>query len=261
MTAFLENPKVSVITVCLNAAETLEDTFISVANQAYDNIEYIVIDGGSTDGTLDLIHKYEKHISYWNSSPDSGIYDAINNGLARCTGELIGIINADDWYDAGAVQAVVRAFAANPKAGVFHGALTLVYPDKRIKQVFPSARQTDRLRRSMIIHHPTCFIRRDVYEKWGRFNLQYKIAADYELLLRFYSQGVRFQAIEQSLASMRTGGISITQPLVAAGECRDIRKLYGVSALIAEVIYCYECIRQFAKKIAIKTGLKKLEKF
>ena len=118
-------PLISIITVSYNAVKTIEDTILSVINQTYPNIEYIIIDGGSTDGTLDIIKKYQDKITYWVSEPDKGIYDAMNKGIAKANGELIGIINADDWYELDAVQNVVLEFN-NTRPAIYHGGLNIV---------------------------------------------------------------------------------------------------------------------------------------
>lgn len=103
-------PLVSIITVVFNGEKYLEQTILSVLNQTYSNIEYIIIDGGSSDATLDIINKYTDKIDYWVSEPDSGIYDAMNKGISLATGQLIGIINSDDWYELDAVEEIVRAY-------------------------------------------------------------------------------------------------------------------------------------------------------
>ena len=118
--------KVSIVTVSYNCEATIEQTIQSVLSQDYDNVEYIIIDGGSTDGTIEIIRRYESNIAYWNSEPDRGISDAFNKGINCCTGEIVGILNADDLYLPGTVSTVVQAFQDNPEAGVVFGDQTFI---------------------------------------------------------------------------------------------------------------------------------------
>ncbi len=118
-------PKVSIITVVYNGIAHLEQTIQSVLNQTYDNVEYIIIDGGSTDGTVELIKKYEESIAYWVSESDGGIYDAMNKGISNATGEIVGLINADDWYETGTIEKVVETFQ-NSEVDVVHGSMEII---------------------------------------------------------------------------------------------------------------------------------------
>lgn len=198
-----DKPLVSIITVCLNSERTIEQTIQSVINQTYHNIEYIIIDGGSTDGTLEIINKYEDKISKLVSEKDEGIYDAMNKGLSFTTGEVIGIINSDDWYELDAVEAVVNAFLDDSHAKIVYGNINVYDGNNFIRTRYPSPLKE--IHTGMPIPHPSVFVIGKIYRKYG-FNTKYRVAADRELLLRLYSQNYRFIYINNNLANFRTGG-------------------------------------------------------
>lgn len=204
-----KNLKVSIVTVCYNSAKTIEKTIQNVVNQTYNNIEYIIIDGGSTDGTLDIIKKYKEKIFYWVSESDDGIYDAMNKGIKLATGSIVGIINSDDWYDLSAVQNVVNCFQKS-NTELVHGNIMLT--TEKGKMLFEKRYViADSYVNGMLYNHPTVFIKKEIYEKYGVFNTQYKIAADYELLLRLEEAQVKFVYLPQILTYFRSGGVSGSQ--------------------------------------------------
>ncbi len=195
-------PLVTIITVCRNAAATLGRTLASVAAQTYPHIEYIVIDGASTDGTTDIIRACPA-VSFWTSEPDRGIADAFNKGLAMARGEWIGILNADDWYEP---ETVARILESEENAGVIHGAVRY-WEEERAREVYYPCQAG--LLREMTINHPSVFVRRSVYEREGGFDPDYSLAMDYELMLRFYARGHRFKELSDVvLANMSYGGAS-----------------------------------------------------
>lgn len=197
-------PLISIITVVYNGVKTIEQTIQSVIRQPYKNKEYIIIDGGSTDGTVDLIRKYETSLSYWVSEPDKGIYDAMNKGIARAKGELIGIINADDWYDENVFEEIVKYYKETGSGKVIHGLLRNFMDEEFYSMVGNSIR---RLRFDMI-QHPTCFIPKTIYETFGVYDTSYKYSGDYDLILRFVNSGVKFCFVERPIVNFRLGGIS-----------------------------------------------------
>ncbi len=202
--------KVSVVTVCLNREKTIERTIQSVVSQTYPNIEYIVIDGKSTDRTLEIIGKYRHKIDQLVSEKDEGIYDAMNKGLRLTTGELIGFINSDDWYEPDAIETVVNAFLKDEYADVIYGNMN-VYDDKAnfLRIRYPSPPKE--LHTRMAIPHPSVFIRGNIYRKYG-FDTKYEWGADHDLLLKIYSQGYVFRYINKSIASFRFGGHGYSHP-------------------------------------------------
>lgn len=212
-------PKVSIITVCYNSFKTIRKTIECVINQTYKNIEYIIIDGNSDDGTQDIIKSYKNQIAFWSSEPDSGIYDAMNKGIQAATGKIIGIINSDDWYSLETVEKIVSCFKLSD-AEVIYGDILQVYPNNQIIQ--SKLENLSNLNYKMVIPHPAVFVKKEVYKRLGSFNLKYKIAADYELMLRFYKAGVRFKYINTELAYFRIGGTSYSNAELCAEEIKNI---------------------------------------
>ncbi len=215
--------KVTIITVCYNSVKTIEKTIQSVQLQAYEDLEYIIIDGGSTDGTLDIIDAYRNVVSLCISEPDHGIYDAMNKGIQHATGDIIGIINSDDWYEADTVRRVV-AYLDRNEADVVYGKILVVDTKGTIKA--PDERPLNTLWYQMAVPHPSVFIKRDIYIKYGAFDVRYKISADYELLLRLYSKGVRFGFINEVMAYFRSGGACDTHRRVGKEEGYEIAFRY-----------------------------------
>jgi glycosyltransferase involved in cell wall biosynthesis len=203
-TGSADNPLVSIITIVRNGDATLERAIKSVLAQDYAPIEYIVVDGGSTDRTLPLIKGYENELAYWRSEPDKGISDAFNKGIALTSGDIIGMINADDWYEQDAVATAVHSLQAN-NAEIVHGMLQL-WQESRKGELCSGGQA--KLEQMMCINHPTVFVKRDVYLRHGLFELDYCVAMDYEWLLRVKTAGVRFFYIDKLLANMQCGGLS-----------------------------------------------------
>lgn len=219
----MNSMKVSIITVVYNAEKTIEQTIMSVLNQTYSNIEYIVVDGASTDGTLDIINKYNDRISKIISEPDNGIYDAMNKGILSATGEIIGIVNADDWYEINTVENVIDVFS-DKKAEIVYGDMNVIESDMVVDCLYPSPLQN--MWRELCIFHPATFVRRTVYERLGVFDTTYEIAGDYEFMLRAYSEGVKFQYINSVLSNFRNNGVSCTKLYKAREEDNKISLKY-----------------------------------
>lgn len=202
--------KISIITVCYNSAETIEDTIRSVIGQTHDDLEYIIIDGGSTDGTLQIIDKYKEKITKIISEKDQGIYDAMNKGLNLVTGEIVGIINSDDFYCDNMVLSKINKMFLQ-KIDACYGDLVYVHSQDITKVVryWKAGEYSEKkIYRGWIMPHPVFFVKKEVYNKQGVFNLNFKIAADYELMLRFLFQGLKIKYISESLVCMREGGYS-----------------------------------------------------
>lgn len=202
-------PVISVITVCWNSEATIEDTLRSVAGQTYPSIEHIVVDGGSSDGTMRIVERFP-HVAKAVSEPDRGIYDAMNKGIRMSAGEIIGTINADDSYAAPDVLARVVAAFEDPTIDVCYGDLCYVgYRDPtRIIRYWRSSEFTpDLYLYGWCPPHPTFFVRRSVYDRLGTFDLSYKIAADVELTMRYLvKHRVRSRYLPHVLVKMRLGG-------------------------------------------------------
>lgn len=205
-------PKLSIITACFNSAATIRDTIDSVLAQDYPSIEYIVIDGGSTDATVDIVKQYGDRISRFVSEPDRGIYDAMNKGLRVATGSIVGMLNSDDFYiDTCVVSELIQAMLDANVDSVF---ADLVYVDPmdtdRVRRYYDSSRwHPGRFRFGWMPAHPTFFIKRDWYERCGLFSLSYRIAADFEMLVRLlYRGGATYVHVARPVIKMRTGGTS-----------------------------------------------------
>lgn len=201
-------PLVSIITVVYNGTKTLEQTIQSVLGQSYPNIEYIIIDGGSTDGTLDIIRKYEDRLACWVSEPDQGLYDAMNKGISRASGELIGMINSDDWYETNAVELVVDAYRKHPGKKIFHGDRYDILPDgtRRIRRFNPSTFKF--LYYGMTYNHPTMFVNHDVYKETV-FNTSLRALSDYQFVLaNFLKNRDLFYYIPYAYVNYRLDGVS-----------------------------------------------------
>lgn len=213
----------SIITITFNSREFLEETIQSVLGQDGPDFEYILVDGGSSDGTLDIIKQYadlDGRIR-WISEPDRGISDAFNKGIALATGELVGIINSDDSYLPGALSAVAAAHGDHPECDVFHGDMLRVQGGKVLFRLLPAEVQTH-IWREMPLNHPTVFVTRRAYGQVGGFDLTTRIAMDYDLMLRLYRSGCRFHYLAIPLAAMRYGGASDEKHLDGLREVRAI---------------------------------------
>lgn len=220
--------RVSIITVCYNAASTIEQTIKSVLGQTYRNIEYIIIDGNSTDGTVEILEQYKDKVSKIICEADSGIYNAMNKGIMISTGDIIGIINADDWYELTAVENVVKCFEEK-EVDIVHGDIKLVWEDGRVEEA-PTTDSLDKLWYSMVVRHPATFVKREIYIKYGLFDENYKIAADYEFILRCYVHNVAFFYLEEILSHFRKTGISNQKKELCIDETRKIALSYASKA-------------------------------
>jgi len=204
--------KVSIITAAYHDVKTIEGCINSVAKQTHSDVEHIIIDGGSTDGTVEVIKRYGDKIAYWVSEHDLGIYDAMNKGIKVASGEVIGILNADDFYaDVKVIENIVKAISENNVDSCYGD---LVYVSRndvnRIVRYWKSGEfEKQKFEYGWMPPHPTFFCKREIYDKYGHFNLEFPLAADYELMLRFlYKYGVTTMYIPKVLVKMRTGGTS-----------------------------------------------------
>ncbi|MEM8719521.1 MAG: glycosyltransferase family 2 protein [Cyanobacteria bacterium P01_G01_bin.39] len=207
-------PLVTIITVVYNNELYLEETINSVINQSYDNLEYIIVDGGSTDRTLEIIRQYDHYLDYWISESDRGLYDAMNKGIALAKGEIIGILNSDDLYLPNTVEQVVQKYQQQPQPCVIYGSM-YKFADQYQSLSLHQGDLSDRAFRDarVLINHPTCFVQRTLYENWGRFKPEYEVGADRELMMRFHSHQATFVNLKQPLAKFRLGGTTSNQSL------------------------------------------------
>jgi glycosyltransferase len=204
--------KITVITVVFNGARTITDCLASVARQTHPDIEHIVIDGASTDGTADLVRSSSARVARFISEPDRGMYDAMNKALALATGEVVAILNADDVYADDSVLSEVEDVFSKTGCDSCYGDLVYVRKDdvaRVVRHWDAGEYRRDRFERAWMPPHPACFIRRSVYAQCGDFNVSYKIAADYDLLLRFmYKNNISSIHVPRIWVKMRIGGAS-----------------------------------------------------
>ncbi len=227
--------KVSIITVCFNSSKTIESTIQSVTSQNYSNIEYIIVDGLSSDNTLKIVEQYKSKIAKIISEKDKGIYDAINKGIVASTGDIVAILHADDFYfNKNVISDVVDAFEKKNVDAVYGD---LQYVDKldtdKIKRNWTSGEyKKDNFLKGWMPPHPSFFVKKGCYDKYGVFNTILKSAADYELMLRFlYKHNCSVSYIPQVLVKMRVGGksnVSIVNRIKANREDKMAWKLNGL---------------------------------
>ena len=249
-TALLDNkqkmPLVSVITVVYNAEKYLSDAIESVLNQTYPHIEYIIIDGGSSDGSLDIVHRYQDRLAYWISERDNGISDAFNKGIRAATGDIIGILNADDWYEPTAVEVAVAAF--DKTSGVVSGGLQCWLHQSRDFAYLPD---DTKLYREMTVNHPASFVRREVYQQWGGYQEKYKLAMDYDLMLRFKVNGVIFSTINTILTHQRLRGVSDQHWLATRYECLTIKNEVLGRHFTHYIYFCHTVMKTVVRKVIV----------
>lgn len=201
--------KISIITVCYNSGKTIEDTFKSVQSQSYKDIEYIVIDGGSKDNTLEFINQYKEIIDYSVSEKDNGLYDAMNKGIEKATGDVIGFLNSDDLFcDDMAVEKVMNVFNENSKIDSVYADIYYVdqnNTDKIVRKWITGKQKT--FKKGWHPAHPTLYIKKKVYNQYGGFNLKFKLASDFEIMLRFLEKyKISTIYLPEPLIKMRLGG-------------------------------------------------------
>jgi glycosyltransferase involved in cell wall biosynthesis len=235
--------KISIITVCYNSAKTIEDTLKSVANQKDINVEHILIDGASKDGTQQIIKQYDS-VTTLISEPDKGIYDAMNKGIALATGDVIGTLNADDFYSDDHVLEEVAKVFLDPTVEACYGDLVYVRQNHvgQVVRLWKSiAFKPGSFKLGWMPAHPTFFVRASVYNRLGAFDLNYKIAADFELLFRFIEQNkIKTVYLSKVLVKMRLGGTTNKNMANVATQNREIisilRRYYPDFSVIRFVV-------------------------
>ena len=250
------NPKISIITVCYNSAKTIEDTIQSVINQTYDNIEYIIIDGLSTDNTLEIVNKYQDKIFKVVSEKDAGLYDAINKGIGLATGEIIANINSDDFYIDNNVIADVVAKMEEDKSDTLYADLyyvDAVDTNKITRNWVSGEYKSGMFFKGWMPPHPTFFVRKSVYDSYGKFNLELKSAADYEIMLRFiHKHECSIAYLPRVVVKMRVGGVSnssIKNRLKANREDKRAWEMNGIKPKPYTLIFKpLSKVLQFVKK-------------
>jgi glycosyltransferase involved in cell wall biosynthesis len=234
--------KLSIITVTLNSEKYLEETIRSVISQDYKNFEYFIVDGGSTDATLKIIKKYEKYLSGWISEPDLGMYDAINKGIRRTVGDIIGIINSDDYYFPGAFTKAVKAFQDESlDQYIFWG--DVLYEDGEI-----AGWRDWNLTRGAFAPHPSMFCPRRIYERIGLYSLNYKLLGDYDFMYRaIHKHGIKPLYLREPIAFFRSGGMASKNILHSLFDELKVKLRYRQSPFIAIPMFLLKILKNSPK--------------
>ena len=242
-------PKVTVITAVFNAVDCIANCIESVLGQDYPNVEHIILDGGSTDGTIEVLRRYEDRLTLWISEPDRGVYDAWNKGLKLARGEWISFLGADDTYLAGAISAYMKLALDSPEAEFLSSRARLDHPTG-YSPIFGAPWEWPRFATAMTTIHVGTMHRRSLFEKYGSFDDSYRIAADYEFLLRA-REGLRAAYTPVTTVVMRAGGVS--DSTAGLHEARRAKIARGVrSAPVAELQLRQAIARFYLRRIYLK---------
>lgn len=241
-------PKVSIITPSYNQAEFLERTILSVLNQGYSNLEYIIIDGGSSDGSLEIIKKYKRYLSYWVSEKDKGQSDALNKGFAKAIGDIVGWQNSDDIYLPGALKEAVEAFSARPGVDIVFGNAFMVDKDEKLicELKFTPFSLMTHLYEGMALSNQSCFWKRDLFKKIGMFDTSIQFSMDYEFFLRAAVMGARFHHVRRSWGAFRLHEKAKTSLLrhVSTADHANIVNKYGMNKRLEPYIKRLSLLRR-----------------
>lgn len=242
-------PKISIITVSYNAEAHIEDAIKSVLEQSYQNKEYIIIDGGSKDRTLSIISKYKDKIDVLISESDNGISDAFNKGITHATGDIIGICNADDMLVDNALLYIADDYADGIDIFRFQEYIYNPFSGEK-KLIKPTNLPAIPIQKHLL--HMGCWIKKDAFEKYGYYDINFKYCMDYELLRRFISKGAKQKFCNKPVGIFRLGGVSQSNPHAVETEKKIICKRYGGGIFGAYIWIYYDRIKSFVKKVIVK---------
>ncbi len=247
--------KISVVTAVYNRRDTVSDAVLSVRSQTHPEIEHVVQDGGSKDGTLDVLADLATPIMHVESTQDHGIYDGINRGIARATGDVVGLMHSDDLYASDTVlDRVAETMVDRQVDGVYGDLVYIAAADPpRVVRYWKSAPyHPDRLRRGWMPPHPTLYLRREVFDRWGAYDTEFRIAADYEAMLRWLVKGqIRLAYIPEVMVRMRVGGESnrsLGHILKKSSEDYRAMRRHGVGGVGTLLAKNFSKISQFIQK-------------
>lgn len=243
----MKKPKISIVTIAYNCEKEIEETILSVVNQSYNNKEYIIVDGASKDGTMDVVNKYRDKIDVIISEPDKGRSDAFNKGIARATGDYIVMMNAGDLLADDALNKFADKYV--PGYDVIKGN-TIRWNDKTgFKSVEYPVINYPTIPFNFLVCHQSTYISKEAYLKWGGYGVDYRVAMDFELMLRFTKNGAKFLKIDEDLAIFRMGGISQTSVKRRYEEMRQAMIQNGRSKLQTNIFMWY---------IHLRTGIRNI---
>lgn len=247
-------PKISIITISYNSEKTIEETIKSVISQDYNNLEYIIIDGGSKDATMDIVNKFRDKIAYMVSEPDKGISDAFNKGIEAATGEIIGIINSDDLLLPNALKNIAENYS--PDIDVYLGLLKIFNPVTSTSYYATPSLRYPVSSRNIVVCHPSTFVSRSAYKRFGTYKLHFRYMMDLDLLIRLSQGGAIFKMINVPLAQFTGGGVTDrTNFKKGIKEYVEMLKGNGASTLVIFVFVLRTAIYRFFKEICIKIGV------
>lgn len=247
--------RVSIITVCYNRKDTIAKSIESVLTQDYPDIQYIVIDGNSTDGTKEIIQSYSDKITTYISEPDSGMYDAINKGLALATGDIVGLMHSDDeFYDLTVVSKIVAAFKSAPETDGLYGNGIYISNDTEqriVRNRIGGSYDFEKIKSGWLPLHPTVYLKKSIINKYGFYNLDFKIASDTEFLLRYlFKHKIKMIYLDEYVVKMRMGGLSTSykRAFEVLYEDYKIYKYHQLSAVQSVFLKKVKALGQYIKK-------------
>ncbi|MCM1107551.1 MAG: glycosyltransferase [Clostridium sp.] len=242
----MKRPVISIVTICFNSAATVEETIVSVLDQHYDRLDYVIIDGGSTDGTLEIVERYRTHLGYFHSEPDRGISDAFNKGILHAKGDIIAIINSDDILLPGALERMAEAYEEG--VDVYRGNVII-----RNKETGFSGRDIPSMKFPLMpfwvnVDHQGTFVSASAYKRWGLYDLNFRYMMDHDFLTRVYLGGARFKYVPADVAEFRLGGVSVASISAKKYDIKHIVLNNGGCRLLAEFCYFYfwsvDCVKR-----------------
>ena len=243
-------PIISIVTVVLNDVKFIERTILSVVTNKNSQVEYIIVDGGSTDGTMDIVNSYKDQINIVISEPDCGLYDAMNKGVARSSGHVIGLLNTGDYYEAGALTQLanlVNKFGCNV---IYYSDAFLAYSDLNTRRLMRA--NLAKLNQCMSICHQAVFIPRLMYKKYGYYTLDYRFGSDFAFLLKLYLSNEAFQYCEVPLVTFSTGGLSDSK--IFQSRLESIKILFRLNSpkrYVGSLRYCFEIFQMYGYRVII----------
>jgi len=249
----MNNPLISIITVCFNSEKSIRSTIESILNQTYTNIEYVIVDGNSSDKTVEIITSYKtafmnKGISYkWVSEPDMGIYDAMNKGTSMAAGEYINVIGSDDWFELNTMEIIANS-ASEISADYFHGDIKVYSSSKKFLKVRKAGSRKDMIK-EMSFFHPSSFIKKAVIDDMRGYSMHYTICSDYDLILRILNKNYVVHHVDKILANVSYGGVSTSEVQKALSESHIIRVKNGYNPFLSKLFYYRAFLVQKLKKL------------
>lgn len=241
------SPKISIITICYNSEKHIEETIKSVISQDYQNLEYIIIDGGSKDNTMNIINKYRDKISKVISEPDEGISDAFNKGIKLASGDLIGIVNSDDLLMPGAAAEIADQY--DGISDIVRGNQLIYNPETGMEYILSPSRKFKRYPMGFHVCHMATYISKKAFEKYGLYRKDFRIAMDLEIVYRMNRKGAKIQYIDTVIGKFITGGVSTVDLKQKRKEVSNVRKICGGCALEVSAFRFVLFLKDCAKKM------------